>query len=298
MLATKFRSLIRLSSPVVTCKVVKLHTSIPLLNMTPTLAEMSKLPVQYGVERQVWVENMDTCESVKRDLLDLHPDVWAVYPRMDNIHANLVWQQSYNVVKYNHVKGVREMIYQYGGGGKPWRQKGTGRARQGSIRAPQWKDGGKVKGPKGPKSLYYMLPFAMRVYGLTNTLSVKMVQDDIHVVDNLEIPTLDPEYLVELAKERNWSNSILFVDTEDKFPKNVTACTEEIPHMNLMPVYGLNVNSMLKHRKLVLTVRAVENLTAKLLYALNRTDGRERARLNAHGPKELTLKMEKYRPIL
>jgi len=300
MIAFKLRSLSRLSSKVLRCEIVNLHTSTSLLNLnsTPSLAELSKIPVQYGVERQVWVENMDTSEEVKTDLIDLHPDVWAVYPRLDIIHANLIWQSKYNVVNYNHVKGVKEMIYQYGGGGKPWPQKGTGRARQGSIRAPQWKDGGKVKGPKGPNSLYYMLPFAMRVNGLTNTLSVKMVQDDVHVVDNLAIPTSDPEYLIELAKERNWSNSVLFVDTEDKFPNEITASTEEIPHMNLMPLYGLNVNSMVKHQTLVLTVRAVENLTAKLLYALNRTDGKERAEINQNGPKELTLKLEKYRPVV
>ena len=164
----------------------------------------------------------------------MHPDVWAVYPRMDIIHQNLVWQSKYNVVNYNHVKGVREMIYSYGGGAKPWQQKGTGRARQGSRRAPQWVNGGKVHGPKGPKSLYYMIPYHVRVYGLTHTLSAKMVQDDIHVVDSLEIPTEDPDYLEELVRERGWSNSVLFVDTEDIFPKNITASTEEIPHMNTM----------------------------------------------------------------
>ena len=55
---------------------------------------------------------------------------------------------------------------------------------------------------------------------------------------------------------------------------------------------------MVKHQTLVLTVRAVENLTAKLLYALNRTDGKERAEINQNGPKELTLKLEKYRPVV
>ena len=68
--------------------------------------------------------------------------------------------------------------------------------------------------------------------------------------------------------------------------------------MSYRPVYGLNVLSMTKHQTLVLTVRAVEALTAKLLYALNRTDGYDRAMLNRKGPTELTLKMEKYRPIV
>eukprot|EP00092_Neocalanus_flemingeri_P023013 GFUD01024946.1.p1 GENE.GFUD01024946.1~~GFUD01024946.1.p1 ORF type:complete len:321 (-),score=74.68 GFUD01024946.1:28-948(-) len=306
MFGSKLRSLARLpasivnTSKVLRCQVICLHTTTKLqyISNTPSLAELSQLPVQYGVERQVWVENLDTRKEEKTDLIDLHPDVWAVYPRLDIIQANLVWQSKYNVVNYNHVKGVREMIYSYGGGAKPWPQKGTGRARQGSRRAPQMKNPGKVHGPQGPKSLYHMIPYSQRVYGLTHTLSVKMVQDDIHVVDNLEISTSDPEYLLELAKERGWTSSVLFVDTDDMFHENITAATEEIPYMNLMPVYGLNVNSMVKHHTLVLTVRAVESLTAKLLYALNRTDGKERAELSKNGPKEMKLKMEKYRPIV
>jgi len=263
-----------------------------------TQANVSHIPIQYGSERQVWIENLESREGEKKGILDLHPDVWAVYPRLDIIHANLDWQSKYNVVNYNHVKNVKEMIYSYGGGAKPWPQKGTGRARQGSKRAPQWVNGGKVHGPKGPKSQYFMIPFSMRVYGLTHTLSVKLAQDDIHVVENLDIPTADPEFLYELVKCRGWGESVLFSDTDDIFPENITASTEEIPHMNVMPVYGLNVHSMIKHQTLILTERAVESLTNKLLFALNRTDGRERQKLNHEGPTELALKMEKYRPIV
>jgi len=303
MFASNFRTLLRLptsfmsSNKVLRCEIVNLNTSsvVRTLNNTPNV---SSIPIQYGVKREAWVENLDSRNEEKRGIIELHPDVWAVYPRIDIIHQNLVWQSKYNVVNYNHVKGVKEMIYSYGGGAKPWPQKGTGRARQGSRRAPQWVNGGKVHGPKGPKSLYYMLPYHLRVYGLTHTLSVKMVQDDVHVVDSLDLPTDEPEYLLELSKERGWSPSVLFVDTEDIFPENITAMTEEIPHMNLMPVYGLNVNSMIKHQTLVLTVRAVESLTVKLLYALNRTDGRERQRLNNDGPQQMKLKMEKWRPVV
>jgi len=301
MFASSLRTFTRFrSSKVLKCEVVNLvqGTGTNSMSSIPTLADLSNIPVQYGVEREAWVENLDSRKEEKRGIIGLHPDVWAVYPRMDIIHDNLIWQSKYNVVNYNHVKGVREMIYSYGGGAKPWPQKGTGRARQGSRRAPQWINGGKVHGPKGPKSLYYMLPFSMRVYGLTHTLSAKMVQDDIHVVDSLDLPTDDPEYLLELTKERGWSDSVLFVDTDDIFPERITASTEDIPHMNLMPVYGLNVNSMIKHQTLVLTLRAVESLTAKLLYALNRTDGKERATLSKNGPKEMKLKMEKWRPVV
>jgi len=268
------------------------------LRLCSSLTSVAQLPVQYGEPRQVWVQSLETQRWEGRDILDLHPDVFAVYPRIDIIHRNLVWQSKYNVVNYAHCKGVREMIYTYGGGRKPWRQKGTGRARQGSRRAPQWINGGKPHGPKGPKSLYYMLDYTERVYGLTHTLSVKAVQDDLVVVENLSLPAADPEYLQDLARERGWVGSVLFVDTEDEFDEYITAATDDIPHMNLMPVYGLNVRSLLKHETLVLTVRAVERITERILFALNRTDGRERKRISFEGPTELTLKMEKYRPVV
>ena len=118
------------------------------------------------------------------------------------------------------------------------------------------------------------------------------------MVEDLELPTDDPEYMNELVRSRGWAPSVLLVDTEDTFPSNITAATEEINHINLMPVYGLNVNSMIKHETLVITRRAVEDLTLKLLHALHTTDTADKARLCQKGPTELTLQMEKYRPVI
>merc|ERR1719166_215132 len=257
---------------------------------------VSRFPIQYGVPRQVWVENLETGED--NDIMELHPDVFSVYPRIDIIHQNVVWQKDYSTVNYNHTKSVKEMIYTYGGGAKPWPQKGTGRARQGSRRAPQWVNGGKVHGPRGPKPMYYMLPYHIRVFGLTHTLTVKFVQDDVVVVDNLDLSSSDPEHLLKLSRDRGWSEGVLFVDTEDEFPENITAACDHIPYMNLMPVYGLNVLSMMKHQTLVLTSRAVERLTEKLLFALNRNDQRTAAYNLFIDPKEAKIKLEKHRPVV
>lgn len=87
-----------------------------------------------------------------------------------------------------------------------------GKARHGSIRSPLFKGGGVIHGPKSPNSHYYMLPFYSRVNGLIATLSVKFAQDDLHVVEHLEIPTEDPNFIEELVKSRNWGPSVLFVD--------------------------------------------------------------------------------------
>ena len=79
-----------------------------------------------------------------------------------------------------------------------------------------------------------------------------------------------------MIDERGWGMSCLFVDKDDIFPRNLTAATETVFHANMMPVYGLNVYSMLKHKTLILTVDAVQNLEEKILYGLCRIDRAEK----------------------
>nr|CAI5854961.1 unnamed protein product [Callosobruchus analis] len=183
------------------------------LTTTPkdTVVEPRKLlfPPKYQKPRQVWLENLDTIDEQKLGILELHPSVFASNPRIDIIHENVRWQRLYRYVSFAHTKSRFECR---GGGRKPWPQKGLGRARHGSIRSPLFRGGGVIHGPKSPTSHFYMLPFYTRVGGLTSTLSVKLAQDDLHVVDNLEIPTEESSFLEELVKARNWGPSVLFVD--------------------------------------------------------------------------------------
>uniref|UniRef100_A0A3B4EYV7 Large ribosomal subunit protein uL4m n=1 Tax=Pundamilia nyererei TaxID=303518 RepID=A0A3B4EYV7_9CICH len=92
----------------------------------------------------------------------------------------------------------------------PWKQKGSGRAWHGSIRSPIWRGGGVSHGPRGPTSYYYMLPMKVRVQGLKVALSSKMAQDDLHIVNSLNIPTPDSQYLLDLIRHRG--ESVLIVD--------------------------------------------------------------------------------------
>lgn len=149
-----------------------------------------------------------------------------------------------------------------------------GRARHGSIRSPLFKGGGVIHGPKSPTPHFYMLPFYTRLNGLISTLSIKLAQDDLHIVKDLELPTDEKSFIEELVKSRNWGPSVLFVDEVDIMPRNITAATDEIKHINLMPVYGLNVYSMLKHDTLVLTRGALDLIEDKLLTHLHKNDTR------------------------
>uniref|UniRef100_A0A8D8VU71 Large ribosomal subunit protein uL4m n=1 Tax=Cacopsylla melanoneura TaxID=428564 RepID=A0A8D8VU71_9HEMI len=108
--------------------------------------------------------------------------------------------------------------------------------------------------------------------GLTSTLSIKLMQDDLHIVKDLILPVEDPKYLEQLVEERCWGPSVLFVDSTDYMERNISIVTDQIKHYNLMPVYGLNVYSMLKHDTLVLTVDALKQIEEKILLALNRSD--------------------------
>ncbi|KAI4461081.1 50s ribosomal protein l4 [Holotrichia oblita] len=226
-------------------------------------------PPKYLKPRQAWVENLDTIDEKKLGLIDLHPEVFADSPRIDVIHQNVRWQRMYGNVCYAHTK-VRSEVR--GGGKKPFPQKGLGRSRHGSIRSPLWKGGGVIHGPRSPTPHFYMLPFYTRVMGLTSTLSIKLAQDDLHVVNNLDLPSDDPKFIEELVKSRNWGPSVLFVDISDIMPRNITAASDTIKHFNLMPVYGLNVYSMLKHDTLILTARAVDLIEEKLLTHLHRNN--------------------------
>ncbi|XP_052865952.1 39S ribosomal protein L4, mitochondrial [Anopheles cruzii] len=249
-----------------------LKTFEPALNgIARVQSSAVALPKEWRQPREVWLENMSTVKEQKLGLLMLDNAVFGAAPRIDIVHQNIEWQRKYRFVSFSHAKTRNEAR---GGGRKPWPQKGLGKARHGSIRSPLWRGGGVAHGPRSPTTHFYMLPFFNRVLGLVSTLSIKLAQDDLHVVKDLEIPTEDPQYLRDLVAERFWGPSVLFVDSSDVLPRNISIGADSIGHVNLMPVYGLNVYSMLKHNTLVLTESALRDIEQKLLEHLNRSDAR------------------------
>lgn len=224
---------------------------------------------KYQAPRQVWIENFDTVEEQKLGLIELHPEIFAAQPRIDVIHQNVEWQRKYRFVSFAHSQLRSERP---GGGRKPWPQKGLGRARHGSIRSPLFKGGGIVHGPRSPTTHFYMLSFYHRVHGLISTLSVKLAQDDMHIINNLDIPTDDPQYIKDLIDTRLWGPSVLIVDDIDIAPRNTAIAIDGINHVHIQPVFGLNCYSMLKYDTLVLTLGAVEQIQSKLLHHLHRSD--------------------------
>lgn len=121
-------------------------------------------------------------------------------------------------------------------------------------------------GPRGPTSYYYMLPMKVRVLGLKVALSSKMAQDYLHIIDSLDVPTPDPQYLTDLIKQKHWGQSVLIVDVNEEMPENILKATEALKTVNIIPAIGLNVHSILKHEALILTLETVRFLEEKLLW--------------------------------
>ncbi|XP_006023511.1 39S ribosomal protein L4, mitochondrial [Alligator sinensis] len=234
----------------------------PVIPETPILRECPIAIPAHRTPVQAWVESLRHYDDQPVGLADLHPDVFAVTPRVDILHMVAIWQKNFKRISYAKVKTRAEVR---GGGRKPWKQKGTGWARHGSIRSPLWRGGGTVHGPRGPTSYYYMLPMKLRVSGLKVALTTKLMQDNLHIVDNLELPTPDSQYLANLAQYRRWGQSVLIVDVNE-MPENITRAVAGLKSITLVPGLGLNVHSMLKHETLVLTLDTVAFLEEKLLW--------------------------------
>src|SRR5690625_379664 len=117
--------------------------------------------------------------------VDLNEAVFGIEPNTHVLHEAVIMQRASMRQGTHAVKNRSEVR---GGGRKPWRQKGTGRARQGSIRSPQWVGGGVVFGPT-PRSYSYKLPKKMRRLALKSALSSKVKNDNIFVLESIEIET-------------------------------------------------------------------------------------------------------------
>jgi large subunit ribosomal protein L4 len=223
--------------------------------------------------RQAWIDNFENTDTTdKRGLIELHPEIFGAFPRAELVHQTYNWQQKYKKINWKELMHRTEML---GQGPRPWPQKGTGRARHRDRRSPIWKNGGWAHPPK-LRTFFYMENFFVRVRGLISVLAAKQAQNDLVVVDTLDnFPYDDPKDLDDFIAAKGWGASVLISDIGDIFPEKISLASESLNHVNLMPVYGLNVVSMLKHETLVLTVAALEEIESKLMYHLKRTDIRK-----------------------
>lgn len=220
--------------------------------------------------RQAWLETFVDKEKNFLDIIDLHPRIFGVFPRIDFVSEIIKWQQTYRDINYISMPTRNELP---GGTKKPWPQKGTGRARHGSVNSPIFLKGGWARGPRGPTTSFTLKPHFSLVGALRSMLTIKLAQDDLKVVDSIsDYENEDPQEFEKQLQERGWGPSVLIVDKRDIFPTPLAEISRTLNHVNLMPHYGLNTLSLAKHETLVITLDALREIEDKLLHQLVRVD--------------------------
>ena len=143
-----------------------------------------------------------------------------------------------------------------GGGIKPWRQKGTGRARQGSIRAPQWIKGGIVFAPK-PRDYRVSVPKSMRKVAMKSALTSKVQENQMIVLESLNFEAPKTKNIVEMLKALE-ANKALIITAESN--EIVYKSARNIQGINIIPANNINVYDLLKYEKLIITKDAVSKI--------------------------------------
>lgn len=186
--------------------------------------------------------------------IELNDAIFGITPN-EAVLFDAVIAQRASLRQGNHkVKNRSEVA---GGGRKPWRQKGTGRARQGSIRSPQWRGGGIVFGPT-PRSYSYKLPKKVRRLALKSALSAKVLEQKLVVLDALTFEAPKTKAFVEVLKALSIESKALFVTAE--LEENVVKSASNIQGVTVVSATGINVLDLVGHDTVVITKAAVEKV--------------------------------------
>lgn len=186
--------------------------------------------------------------------VELNDSIWAIEPN-ENVVFDAIIMQRASLRQGTHAVKNRSAVR--GGGRKPWRQKGTGRARQGSIRSPQWRSGGVVFGPT-PRSYSYKLPRKVRRLAIKSVLSQKVIDNDLIVVDSFSFDAPKTKEFAEVLNKLDVNTKVLVV-LEDG--NDFTALSaRNLPNVTVVPADGINVLDVVGNQKLILTQAALSKI--------------------------------------
>ncbi|MCL6229698.1 50S ribosomal protein L4 [Bartonella bilalgolemii] len=197
------------------------------------------------------VKTLDGKEAGK---LEVSENIFGLTPREDILQRVIRWQLARRQ-KGTHQSQGRSDVSRTGA--KMFKQKGTGRARHSSARAPQFRGGGKAHGPV-MRSHEHSLPKKVRALGLRLALSVKLKTDSLIIVDKLSIRDAKTKALNENFSKLGFNNALLIGGK--KVDMNFFRAASNIPNIDVLPVQGINVYDILRRSKLVLSKEAVETL--------------------------------------
>lgn len=183
----------------------------------------------------------------------LPKDVFDVEVNNDLLHQVIVSQRQNRRQLSADVKGRAEVS---GGGSKPWRQKGTGRARHGSIRSPLWEGGGVTFGPDANKNLKKEIPSKMQRKALFMALSSKVEDDELVLVDDFKMEEIKTQKAKEVLGNLEIDDTCLVA--LDEFDEKVVKSLRNLPKVEVMEARNLNALDLLKYKYLILNKKAVK----------------------------------------
>ena len=202
---------------------------------------------------KISIKTLDNGEAGEADLPD---EIFAANPRADIMARVVHWQLAKRRSGNHKVKGMGEVS---GTTKKPYKQKGTGNARQGSLRSPQFRTGGAVHGPV-VRDHGYSLPKKVRRLGLISALSQKQAEGKLIVIDTATASAKTKELAAKL-KVLGWTSTLVIDHAIDA---NFLRASANIHRVDVLPTVGANVYDILQHDLLVLTTAALDGLRERL----------------------------------
>ena len=185
--------------------------------------------------------------------IELSDAIFGITPNVPAMHTMVV---NYLANQRQGTQSTKTRAEVRGGGRKPYRQKGTGRARQGSIRSPQWVGGGVVFAPK-PRDYSFKLNKKVKRLALQSALSTKVAEGKIIVLDELTLSEVKTKEMVKVLGNIKCDNALIVMDGSNE---NVMLSARNIPTVKTASVNTINVYDLLKYNNLVVTKEAVEKI--------------------------------------
>ncbi|MGD6767075.1 50S ribosomal protein L4 [Mammaliicoccus lentus] len=193
-------------------------------------------------------------DGSKSGSIELNDSIFGIEPNQHVLFEAVNLQRA-SLRQGTHAVKNRSAVR--GGGRKPWKQKGTGRARQGTIRAPQWRGGGIVFGPT-PRSYSYKMPKKMRRLALRSALSAKANDNELAVLEAFNFDAPKTKELKNVMSNLELSKKVLFI--VDALDNNVELSARNIPSVKVIDAQSLNVLDILDANKVVITKAAVDKV--------------------------------------
>ena len=186
--------------------------------------------------------------------IDLKEEIFGIEPNQDVVHEAIV---NFLANQRQGTQSTKTRAEVRGGGRKPWKQKGTGRARQGSIRAPHWVKGGIAFGPK-PRSYKYTLNKKVKRLALKSVFSSKVLENQLVVLDTFNFTEIKTKNMIKVLENLKVNEKVLIVIPENDL--NVQKSAKNIPGTKVCLVNTINVYDMVRYSKLIVTKQAIEKI--------------------------------------